>query len=240
MEYHIKYGSEIIEYEVRRKNVKNINLNVQPDMRVIISASNEVPLDYINKFVSNKAPWIIKQQKYFNRVQPDSLLKKEYVSGESFKYLGRQYRLKVRETYGVEGVKLYQGYFYLFIRDKNNNEKKKKLLNEWFRLKAISIFSESLDRVYPLVAKYGVIKPKVSIRTMKARWGSCLYKAETILLNFDLIISPKYCIDYVVLHEIIHFIHRAHNKDFYNLLTVLMPDWKHRKEILDEEVVREL
>ena len=75
---------------------------------------------------------------------------------------------------------------------------------------------------------------------MKARWGSCHNKDKTILLNLELIKAPKYCIDYVVLHELIHFKYRNHDKKFYTFLTLLMPDWKRRKEILDEEVIKDL
>lgn len=238
--YQLSYGNEIIKYEVLRKDVKNINLMVKPDMSVIVSVSDEVPIDFIKDFVNNKAHWIIKQQSYFKKVQTENLISKEYVSGETFKYLGKQYRLKVIQSYDYEGVKLYQGYFYLYIKDKNNVNKKQRLLEKWFKTKAQEIFDESLNNIYPLVEKYEVIKPSINIRKMKSRWGSCLTKKSLILLNLDLIIAPKYCIDYVVLHELIHFIHKGHNKEFYNLLTVLMPDWNKRKAILDEEVIRDL
>ena len=75
---------------------------------------------------------------------------------------------------------------------------------------------------------------------MKARWGSCDNGKQNIILNFDLIKAPKYCIDYVVLHELLHFMYKNHNKDFYDFLTALMPDWTYRKEILDEEIIREV
>jgi hypothetical protein len=75
---------------------------------------------------------------------------------------------------------------------------------------------------------------------MKTRWGSCIKKSDIILLNFDLIKAPKYCIDYVVLHELIHFVYHNHGKRFLNLITAIMPDWKERKKMLDEEVVRSL
>ena len=237
---HIKYGNEIIKYEICRKKVKNINLNVKPNLKIIISANYEVPLDYINNFVMEKAEWIIKQLTYFKNAQPDNIVEKEYVSGETFKYLGKQYRLKVVETIGVEEVKLFQGYLRLYIKDKKNIQKKKSLIDEWFRTKAYKKFKVSFEKIYPLIEKYGVSKPELGIRIMKARWGSCLYKKNIILLNLDLIKAPTYCIEYVLLHEMIHFIHKYHNKDFYYLMTVLMPDWKKRKEILDKEVVREL
>lgn len=240
MEKHsVKYGERIIEFELERKNVKNINLNVKPDMTVVISANDKVPVEYIFKFVREKAPWIIKKVGYFKDVQPEQITMKEYISGESFKYLGKQYRLRVEESED-ECVKYFQGYIELKVKDKKNHVLKEKLVNEWFREKAVINFAESLKRIYPFVEKYGVKKPEIQIRSMKSRWGSCIKDKNIIMLNYELIKAPKFCIDYVVLHELVHFIHRNHDTEFYNFMTSLMPDWKQRKEILDEEVVRGL
>ena len=240
VKHSITYGDKTIEFELIRKNVKNLNLSIRPDMTIFVSANEKVPLEDIHEFVHTKAPWLIKNVNYFKNTQPEHYAKKEYVSGETFKYLGRQYRLKVEEVDKNEGVKLYQGYFYLYIKDRTNIKRKQNLMDKWFRDKANQIFSESLDRIYPKLEKYGVSKPSIHIKTMKARWGSCLIDKGEILLNFELIKAPKLCIDYVVLHELIHFIHRDHNAQFYDFMTSLMPDWRKRKEILDEEVVREL
>lgn len=163
-----------------------------------------------------------------------------YLSGETFKYLGKQYRLKVIEADKCEGVKYFRGYIYLSVKDGSVYSKKEKLIQEWYRTKAIDKFEESLKRIYPFVEKYGINKPDIQIRTMKARWGSCAIDKGYIMLNSELIKAPKLCIDYVVLHELIHFKYRNHDNDFYDFMTSLMPDWKQRKEILDEEVVREL
>lgn len=238
--YSITYGGKIIEFEVQRKNVKNINLNVRPDMSVIVSANEKVPLDYIFGFVKSKASWIIKNVGYFKDVQPEHTADKVYLSGETFKYLGKQYRLKVEETQEVEYVKYYRGYLYLSVKDKQNYKRKEKLIDSWYRKKAEEKFLESLERMYPMVKKYGIERPDILIRTMKARWGSCTPEKQSILLNSELIKAPKLCIDYVVLHELVHFKYRNHDNDFYDFMTSLMPDWKQRKEILDEEVVREL
>lgn len=172
-------------------------------------------------------------------MQPEQTSVKEYVSGESFKYLGKQYRLKVEQC-DEELIKYYQGFIELKVKDKKNLARKEKLVNDWFKEKAILNFEESLERVYPLVEKYGVKKPQIQIRTMKARWGSCIKDKNIIMLNYELIKAPKFCIDYVVLHELVHFKHGYHDGEFYNFMTMLMPDWKQRKDILDEEVVREL
>lgn len=238
--YSITYGNKIIEFEVQRKNVKNINLNVKPDMAIVVSANEKVSIDYILEFVRSKAQWILKNVSYFREVQPEHLIEKSYLSGQTFKYLGKQYRLKVEEGYGPESVKYFRGYLYLIVRDKQNYNRKEKLINDWYRGKAEEKFKERLERVFPIVEKYGITKPELQIKTMKARWGSCIKDKNAILLNLELIKAPKFCIDYVVLHELNHFKYLNHDKYFYDFMTSLMPDWKQRKAILDEEIVREL
>lgn len=234
------YSDKTIEFDLLRKNVKNINLNVKPDMSVTVTANDQVPLEYILDFVKRKAPWILKNMSYFKGSQPEQFASKEYVSGETFKYLGKQYRLKVEELEKHEGVKYFKGFIYLYVKDKQDYSKKKKLMNKWFREKAQINFHDCLERMYPVVGKYGITKPQIVIKSMKARWGSCLRDKNVLHINYELIKAPKFCIDYVVLHELLHFKHKNHNAEFYNLMTALMPDWKQRKEILDEEVVRDL
>lgn len=235
--YKIRFGEKEIEFELQRKNVKNVNLSIQPDMRVVVTANEIVPIDFILNFTKKKAPWILKSIGYFNTAQSEVDENKEYVSGESIRYLGKQYRLKVQQS-EIELVKYDRGFIFLNVKDTKNHRRKEKLLNEWLREKSKRNFEEALDRMYELVEKYKIEKPRLSIRTMKARWGSCLKDSNTILLNSELIKAPKFCIEYVILHELIHFLHRNHDREFYNFLSVLMPDWKRRKSILDEEVVR--
>jgi predicted metal-dependent hydrolase len=235
----VEFGGKVIPFVLVRKPVKHVNLHIKPDMTVMVSANEKVPLDFILGFVKQKAAWILKNIQFFEDVQPEVQSEKEYVSGESFKYLGKQYRLRVEES-ETEGVKYYRGFIYLYVKDELDFKRKEKLFGEWLRNRAETVFNESLDKMYALVQKYNVRKPKLIIRTMKARWGSCLSDAHAILLNFELIKAPKYCIDYVVLHELIHFLYKNHDYQFYSFLSALMPDWKQRKAILDEEIVREL
>lgn len=237
--HEITYGQHKIEYKLTRKNVSNINLNLKPNLLIEISANPDVPIETINQFVTKKASWILKNTEYFKKTLPETKFEREYVSGETFKYLGRQYRLKVIES-EEECVKCQRGFFNLFIKDKNNTTRKSKLMNQWYKEKSIRVFDESLDRTYKLVQKYDIEKPEISMRSMKARWGSCIENKNRILLNTELIDAPKFCIDYVILHELIHFKHRNHDEKFYNMLDVFMPDWKRRKEILDLEVVKNL
>ena len=237
--YKITYSNKEIEFELYRKPVKNINLNVKPDLSIMVSANDDVPIDYIMKFVKGKGTWIIKQLNYFNKTLPEHYGKKEYVNGESFKYLGKQYRLKVYESKD-EYVKYYRGFIEMYIKDKSDLKRKEILILNWYKERRKIVFQEILKKVFPVIEKYGIKKPKIDIRTMKVRWGSCIKEKQTILLNSELIKAPKYCIQYVILHELIHFKYDNHNNDFKELLTALMPDWKKRKAVLDEEVVRDL
>lgn len=234
--YVIKYGNRDIEYTLQRKDVKNINLNVRPDMEVVVSANNHVPQDYIDRYVKDKAAWIVKHLDNFKGTSSEEV-PRDYVSGETVKYLGKQYRLRVIAG-APEGVSCNEGFIYLTTQDKHNYQRKKKLLSQWLRQQAEEVFNRSLDTVYPKLRKYGVKRPGIMIRVMKARWGSCLRDRRMLQLNFELIKAPVHCIDYVVLHELLHFIWPRHDNAFYSYLTAMMPDWRERKAILDEEVVR--
>ncbi len=241
MEKHqIEYANNVIDFVVKRKEVKNVNLNVKPDMTIEVTAHDRVPMDFISDFVKSKGSWILKNIGNFRDVQPIKQSEREYVSGEAFRYLGKQYRLRVQETTEEEMVKYLRGFIYLYVKGTENVIRKAKLMDEWYRSKAQKMYNESLEKVYPLVQKYGVNKPAIDVRLMKARWGSAIIEKNTILLNTELIKAPKYCIDYVVLHELIHFKYNNHSENFYQMLYTLMPDWEKRKAILDEEVVMEL
>lgn len=237
--YTVFYNGEAIEFELHRKKVKNINLNTRPNLTVMVSANDNVPLDSIKDFVKEKASWILKNLSVFRATQTEHDTQKEYVSGESLRYLGKQLRLRV-ETSEEENVQYVRGFLFLFVKDKDNYVRKKRLINIWYRKRAEIIFQESLDKIFSLVEKYDIRKPQVIFRAMKARWGSCIKDRGVIILNFELIKAPKYCIEYVILHELLHFKYRLHSPYFYDMLTVLMPDWKDRKKILDEEIVRDL
>src|SRR5699024_10108493 len=95
-------------------------------------------------------------------------------------------------------------------------------------------FGEIMSEIYPVFRKYGVAVPVLRLRNMETRWGSCLPRKGIITLNKRLLEAPRYCIEYVVMHEFCHFIHPDHSKHFYAFLTMLMPDWKERKRILDQ------
>ena len=158
--------------------------------------------------------------------------KKEYVSGEDFKYLGRSYRLKVVQS-KEERVKLQCGYLELFVKDKSDLERKENLVYEWYHEKATLYFFTILQKFNKIVKQD--IK-SVKIRQMKTRWGSCNPYKSYINLNIELIKKPKACIEYVIFHELVHLVHPSHSKQFYDYLFLYMNDWEKRKKILEHSL----
>lgn len=235
----VKYGDKRVTFELVRKDVKHINLTVQPDESIFVSANEEVDIAEVKAFVQSKGRWIFSKLNYFKRHAPFAKIPREYVTGETFRYLGRQYKLNV---IGAEDeyVRYYRGTIEMYVRNVEDFRKKQQLLEDWYEQRREIIFHESLQRMYELVKMYEIKFPELDTRKMRRRWGSYLPRDNKIILNRDLIIAPKFCIDYVVLHELLHTKYPVHDVTFFNQLQLHMPDWKERKRILDEEVAREL
>ena len=136
------------------------------------------------------------------------------------------------DTISFDGV-----YLYLCVKDPEDFAKKQRIVTRYLDKQCRIIFSEIISELYPIFQKYGVSMPTLRIRNMETRWGSCSVKKGIITLNKRLLEAPRNCIEYVVMHEFCHFIHPNHSKHFYNFLTMVMPDWRERKKVLDYIVV---
>jgi len=228
----IEHQGRVIPFVIERKKVKNVNLRVCPDSSVVVSAPVNVPYDFIERFVCKKAPWILKNIERFDQKRLLSR-EREYKSGENIEYLGRLYRLEVLPAVKNETAYLSQGEIHLLVNDINNFTRKEEILDMWYKEQAELVFHDSLDRMLALFNHHFKLeKPKITIRTMKTRWGSCSWNRKKITLNTRLLRFPRECIDYVVLHELAHFLHQKHDLNFYDFLSLLMPDWKKRRKIL--------
>ncbi len=233
-EYSIKFGKERIKIFLSLKERKTLKISVHPDKTITVDAPKGKKLQDILARVRKRTPWIIKQRDYFERFQP-LLTKRQYVSGESHYYLGRQYRLKVRRD-SEQSVKLIGKYVNVYAPHVNNSNEVKKLLQGWYRKHAEAIFPHRLNLYARVINRMNVNHPEIKIRQMKKRWGSCS-KIGAIILNTELVKAPLHCIDYVIMHEICHLKISPHNNGFYKLLEKYMPDWKLRKERLEKVMV---
>lgn len=226
----LQYGSRKIEYTVHYSNRKTLGIIVRPNQTVKVRIPINANPDKVENIVRKKAPWIISSLEYFETLLP-KLPAKNYVSGESYYYLGRHYRLKVQKS-NLEDVRLNKNNIIVHTKYKSNIRAVQVLINNWYKYRAEKKFKERFAICLGSFKKYNNIVPYLSIRKMKTRWGSCNAKNK-IILNLHLIKTPIRCIDYVIMHELCHLIYRNHEKRFYALLSKLMPDWRERKELLE-------
>lgn len=221
-----------VKYELERKQVKNINLRIRSNGSVYVSANSSVSESIIDSFLIKKSDCILSTLDKYADILKYADADHNYVTGESFGYLGKNLRLVVvgRNKNSVESDGVY---LTLCISDPNDKTAKGELIGKWYDSQCAMLFNEVMTATYPVFQKYGVSMPKLTLRTMTSRWGSCQPKRGIITLNKRLIEAPRNCIEYVVMHEFIHFLHHNHSKLFYGMLSTLMPDWKERKRILE-------
>ncbi|TDO05389.1 M48 family metallopeptidase [Sunxiuqinia elliptica] len=225
------FGSTKINYILSFQDRKTLGVRVYPNCNVKVIAPSGSSEEAISKKLKSKAPWIIKQLNDFLSYHPLTPPRK-YVNGETHLYLGRQYKLKVEKA-DFNKVTLFRGRLYI---QKKAETKTEKLLTEWYREKARVHFSDTLQKVLPLFAKYKIETPDLHIRNMPTRWGSCTPQGK-VILNPELIKAPKGSIEYVITHELCHLIHHNHTKAFYDLQDQMMPDWRKWKERLEYSLV---
>ncbi len=229
--HSIAYGTTQITYDVAFSRRKTLAIHVYPDGRVSVRSPQSNSLDAVAGIVQKRAGWIVKQQQRFKSYAPPTLLPREYVSGESYRYLGRQYRLKVLDG-TPEQVALGRTDVYVTVRNKAPQQVQQ-LLERWYRTQAQRIFADRLDVCWPRVAHLDLAYPTLAVRRMKTRWGSCGRNGR-ILLNLRLIQAPLDLIDYVLVHELCHLKEHNHSKRYYTLLDMAMVDWRERRQRLNE------
>jgi predicted metal-dependent hydrolase len=228
----IEYGKTPIDFELDFKDRKTLAIRVEPDCTVRVTAPHSSDVKNICEKVVGKAAWILKQQNYFTTFTPLTA-PRQFISGETHLYLGRQYRLRIEQILAAdtEGVVLSLG--YIVIKSKNLTKSHlQQLLNKWYQEKAENHFRSIFNDVLKLFYHYKIETPSLKIRFMEKRWGSCSPKGK-ILLNTELIKATKGCIRYVIIHELCHLIEPNHTKRFYQLLAKILPEhvmWKDRLE----------
>jgi hypothetical protein len=226
----IIYGNQRIPFKLVRSNRKTLETRVKPDGSVEVRAPEDLDIKKVLEIVNKRGRWVVKKRLHF-RQYPKEDLNKRYVSGETHRYLGRQYRLKVIESETIN-VKMKGRFIEVHTRDRSP-EMVELLLYDWYRHHARIKFNEILDEAMKVVTKHGIKRPEMKIKRMKKRWGSCVHGKNRIHLNLELIRTPSYCIEYVIFHELVHLKVPNHQKEYYRLLDQVLPSWKEYKTKLE-------
>lgn len=235
MQHTLLISGKPKEIEVLFKDIKSVRLKIFPNGRICLSVPIGTPDTWIVDFLQSKLPWIEEKSKAFEETK--SIEKEEHIcSGGSIRILGRQYIIKLEEAKQkrifIEDDKLFLQTTCLGNQDDIDSQ-----FNNWWQKTAKAYFVSVVNAMYPIIKKHGVDMPDVYVKKMTTLWGSCSRASRKISLNFYLYKAPMPCIEYVILHELAHFLYPKHNRDFYDFLTIYMPDWKERKNILDYEIV---
>lgn len=231
----IQYGQEIIPYKVLVSSKRRtLGIEVQPDLKVLVRVPVGISTCEIEARIQKRAKWISKQLTRFRQFHPRTPFR-QYVAGETHLYLGRQYRLRI-EKGETQGVKLTRGYLSVTLKGEKSPDLVKKLLESWYQQKAKAVFGEILLHRKADFERLDNGSLKIHVRPMERRWGS-LSPQNNLTLNRHLILAPKSCIEYVIVHELCHLRHKNHGPGFYKLLEELLPDWKKRKSRLEEALI---
>ncbi len=211
-----------IEIEVIKKDIKNMHLKVMPPSgRVRISAPYGISDEAINFFAVKKISWIKKHvEKYKNQ---ERQTKREYITGESHYLWGRRHKLEVRISNKGNNIEIQGNKIILTVRENSTGQQLENYVNEWYR-------AELKAKLPTLIAKWediiGVKANDVRVKNMRTRWGTCNVEAKRVWINLQLAKKPVKCLEYIVIHELVHLHEKKHTNRFAEHMDSYMPDWR--------------
>jgi len=225
--YKIEVGN--ITIDVIRKDIKNLHLAVHPpEGRVRIASPIHIKDEAIRLFAISRIPWIKKQQRKFQEQERET--EREYLIRESHYFFGKRYLLNIIEHDGPPEIVLNKKTIDFYLRKNTDIEHRKAFMKEWYR-------RELKKRIAPLIEKWekitGVSPSGWNVRLMKTKWGTCNREKRKIWLNLELAKKPVVCLEYIIVHEMVHLIERHHNDNFIRLMAKFMPQWKKYKDELN-------
>lgn len=229
---------EPISVIIERKDMNTCRLKVFPDKTVKISVPKSTPVDWIATHLDNKSQWVLEKLTLFEQTKGYAATT-EIQDGLSIRFLGEDLIFSVSESSKPKVVKDGR-ILFIYAADSSNQKGMLNQFERWWRRETLNLLNMQVDNLYPIIQRYSKPRPKVMLRKMKTLWGSCSAERAIITFNQYITKAKPALIEYVVLHELVHFLYPNHSKLFYDFLGSHMPDWKARKRMLDLDVVHGL
>ena len=224
--------------KIERKKMKTCRLKVYPNGDVKIAVPQSTNNSWIENYLRDKSDWIEKKLAVFTKTTSHASTE-NIRNGMSIKLLGQDYIFSVSLS-SKEKVYAENKLLHICCLNTTDADRIQTLFDKWWRKEASIYYQKVLDELFSIVGKYNVAKPKMLIKKMKTLWGSCNAARGIVYLNQFLFKAKPPCIEYVILHELVHLLYPNHSKSFYDFLGTYMPDWKDRKKMLDFDVVHGL
>ncbi len=218
-----------ISIDVLHKNIRNLYLNIYPPIgEVRISAPKRMSLKTIKIFAISKLEWIKKHQAKFSQQEQEAPIR--YLSSENHYFQGKSYLLNVIDHNAPPKVEINSGnQINLYVRKRSSLEKREKTMVEWYRKQLKSMIPDFIDKWERII---GVEIEGWGVKRMKTRWGTCNIKARYIWLNLELAKKPEHCLEYIIVHEMVHLLERKHNGKYKACMDKFMPQWRrYEKEL---------
>jgi len=223
-----------IPVDVVLKDIRNIHLSVHPPAgRVRLSAPSGMNIDTLRLYAISRLGWIKKQQHKLRGQERET--PREYLNRESHYLWGKRYLLKIVEREAPSAVEVQHSAILLYVRPGSDLEKKQSLLDEWYR-RQLKVAIPDLIEVWE--KRIGVRVNEFGIKKMKTKWGACNPDARRIWVNLELAKKPKECLEYIVVHEMVHLLERHHNERFITLMDDMLPKWRSLRDDLNRLPVK--
>lgn len=221
-----------LSVQVVRKKIKNLHLSVcPPDGNIRVAAPLKTSNENVRLAIISRLSWIKKKRAEFEKQPRQS--ERRYVSGESHYYQGRRYILELVECPGKHTLEvLNNSKMRLCVQPGTTQENRARVVNSWYRERLKEVVPALLEKWQPVVGK------RVSgwrVQKMKTKWGSCNIEAKRILLNLELAKKSPECLEYILVHELVHLHERRHNDNFRRLMDKFMPKWRLSRDLLKSE-----
>lgn len=234
----IMLNNEIVYFYIKRKKIKNMYMRLSNEGKLIITASKMCTIDKIEKFIKQKEQWIFKQIIFYKQI--NEYKENITISNNSNLYfLGNKYIVKIISS-NKNYIEFENKNIVFNIKEKFILDEKyiKKVYEDWLKQECLNVVKIYVEDYINKMKKYNIPLPEIEIKKFKARWGCCIPKKCKIEFAMNLVKVPKECIEYVVVHELCHFKCIHHDKRFYDFVSLFIPDWRKRREILNKEFGR--
>jgi len=218
-----------IPVDVVFKDIKNVHLSVHPPTgRVRIAAPARMKIDTIRVYAISKLDWIKRQQQKLQEQERET--RREYLDRESHYIWGQRYLLKIKEEDRAPSIELKHNQMVLTVRPESGMEKREAVVAAWYREELRNAITTLIAKWEPLL---GVKVNRIFVQRMKTRWGSCNPRSGSIRLNSELAKKPWECLEYIVVHEMMHLLEPTHNDAFVSLMNKFMPQWQYHRDELN-------